>query len=75
LASLNAEVAFLIRRDGTIISFRFTKESRDFRFNLEVQGAVEAAANEKAFGPLPAPFKDDVLPVLFSFDPRLSRRP
>ena len=27
----------------------------------------------KAFGPLPSGFKDDALPVVFSFDPRLIR--
>ena len=36
-------------------------------FDLEAQGAVEAAA--RAFGSLPAGFGDDVLPVVFSFDP------
>jgi outer membrane biosynthesis protein TonB len=71
MAALTAEVAFLIRRDGTIMQFRFTKNSRSFTFDLEVQGAVEAAAEK--FGPLPAGWKDDVLPVVFSFDPRLIR--
>jgi hypothetical protein len=36
-------------------------------------GAVEAAARANAFGPLPQGFTDDVLPVIFSFDPRLIR--
>ncbi len=71
LAGLKAEVAFLIRRDGSIMGFRFTQHSRAYQFDLEVQGAVEAAS--AFFGPLPASFKDDVLPVLFSFDPRLIR--
>jgi hypothetical protein len=34
-------------------------------------GAVEAASH--SFGPLPQGFTDDVLPVIFSFDPRLIR--
>jgi hypothetical protein len=36
-------------------------------------GAVDAAAQARAFGPLPQGFSDDVLPVIFSFDPRLIR--
>lgn len=68
---LKAEVMFLIRRDGTITGFRFTQRSGSFTFDLEAQGAVESAAG--AFGPLPAGFRDDVLPVMFSFDPRLIR--
>jgi protein TonB len=71
MAALKAEVAFLIRRDGTIMGFRFTQNSGAYLFDFEVQGAVEAAA--AAFGPLPTGFKDDVLPVVFSFDPRLIR--
>lgn len=69
--SRKAEVMFLIRRDGTVDGFRFIERSGSFTFDLEAQGAVESAAN--AFGPLPAGFRDDVLPVMFSFDPRLVR--
>ena len=72
-AGLKAEVMFLIRRDGTISGFRFVQRSGAFQFDLEVQGAVESAALAAAFGPLPAGFKEDVLPVMFSFDPRLIR--
>jgi protein TonB len=68
---LKAEVMFLIRRDGTISGFRFMQRSGSFTFDLEAQGAVESAAT--AFGVLPSGFKDDVLPVMFSFDPRLIR--
>ena len=68
---LKAEVMFLIRRDGTISGFRFVQRSGSFTFDLEAQGAVESAAG--AFGPLPSGFRDDVLPVMFSFDPRLIR--
>ena len=69
--SLKAEVMFLIRRDGTVHGFRFIRRSGSFTFDLEAQGAVESAAT--AFGPLPAGFQDDVLPVMFSFDPTLIR--
>lgn len=70
-SQLKAEVMFLIRRDGSIDAFRFVQRSGSFTFDLEAQGAVEAAAQR--FGPLPSGFKDDVLPVMFSFDPRLIR--
>jgi periplasmic protein TonB len=69
--AVSADVMFLIRRDGSVSGFRFIKRSGSFTFDLEAQGAVESAAS--AFGPLPAGFQDDVLPVIFSFDPRLSR--
>jgi protein TonB len=70
-SQLKAEVMFLIRRDGSISSLRFMQRSGSFTFDLEAQGAVEAAAAK--FGPLPSGFNDDVLPVMFSFDPRLIR--
>lgn len=70
-SALKAEVMFLIRRDGTITGFRFLQRSGSFTFDLEAQGAVEAAASR--FGPLPSGFREDVLPVIFSFDPRLIR--
>ena len=66
---LKAEVAFLIHRDGSVSEFRFLTRSGAFAFDLEAQGAVEAAAAARSFGPLPAGFRDDVLPVVFSFDP------
>jgi protein TonB len=71
--SLTAVVAFLIRRDGTIAGLRLTKRSGVYSFDTEAMGAVDAAATAHAFGPLPQGFSDDVLPVIFSFDPRLIR--
>ncbi len=73
--ALRAEVTFLIRRDGTVpeSSIRLTGRSGVYAFDLEAQGAVEAAAQARAFGPLPAAFPDDVLPVTFRFDPRFIR--
>ena len=35
----------------------------------DLRNAVEAAAKNNGFGPLPNGFSDDVLPVIFSFDP------
>jgi protein TonB len=72
-STLKAEVMFLIRRDGSISNLRFVRSSGSFAFDLEARGAVEAAAQARAFGPLPNGFPDDVLPVVFSFDPQLIR--
>jgi outer membrane biosynthesis protein TonB len=71
--AVRAEVSFIIRRDGSIVptSIQFVTRSGNFAFDLEAEGAVEQAAAVKAFGPLPAGFADDVLPVVFSFDPRV----
>ena len=60
---------FLIHRDGSVSDLTFIKRSGTFSFDLEAQGAVEAASSARAFGPLPVGFPDDVLPVVFSFDP------
>jgi len=70
---LVAEVSFLIRRDGSVTNLRFIRRSGSYVFDLEAQGAVEAAGSQRAFGPLPEGFQDDVLPVVFSFDPRFLR--
>lgn len=71
--ALRAEVAFLIHRDGSVppSSIRLVTRSGVYSFDLEAQGAVEAAANAHVFGPLPTGYRDDVLPVTFRFDPRL----
>lgn len=68
-----AEVFFLIRRDGSTSGFRFLQRSGSYAFDLECRGAVEAAAAAKAWGPLPVEFMDDVLPVIFRFDPKTLR--
>jgi protein TonB len=67
VGALRAEVFFMIHRDGSVTGFKFLTRSGSMGFDVEAQGAVEAAS--KAFGPLPAGFGDDVLPVIFSFDP------
>ena len=71
--ALTSEVLFLIRRDGTMTGFAFRKRSGSYEFDLEAQGAVEAAARSASFGALPDGFRDDVLTVIFSFDPQLIR--
>ena len=72
-SALRADVSFLIRRDGSITGLRLVARSGSFSFDQDAMGAVEAAARSNAFGPLPQGFTDDVLPVIFSFDPRLIR--
>lgn len=71
--ALVAEVLFLVRRDGSTTGFAFRKRSGSYEFDLEAQGAVEAAGRSGSFGPLPDGFRDDVLTVIFSFDPQLIR--
>jgi periplasmic protein TonB len=68
-STARAEVQFLIRRDGSVSAISFITRSGDYSFDLDAQGAVESAGNARAFGPLPNGFPDDVLPVIFSFDP------
>ena len=70
-SALRAEVSFLIRRDGSVSGLRLVTRSGSFSFDQDAMGAVEAASH--SFGPLPEGFTDDVLPVIFSFDPRLIR--
>lgn len=64
---LEAEVSFLIHRDGSVTDLSFIKQSPSFSFNLEAQGAVEEAGRFRAFGPLPDGWKPDVLFVRFYF--------
>ena len=67
--ALTAEVSFMIRRDGTVAGVRLTRRSSVYSFDQDALAAIELASH--AFGPLPDGFADDVLPVVFSFDPRL----
>ncbi|MGI9090642.1 MAG: TonB C-terminal domain-containing protein, partial [Gemmatimonadaceae bacterium] len=67
-APLNAQVSFLIHRDGKVSDLKFLTHSGVYAFDLEAQGAVERGS--ASFGPLPDGFRDDVLPVVFSFDPK-----
>lgn len=71
--ALSAEVTFLLRRDGSVADIRISSRSGNFEFDQDAMGAVESAARAGAFGPLPDGFPDDVLPVIFSFDPRVLR--
>jgi len=68
---LTADVSFLIHRDGSVSDIRFVRRSGNYGFDLEAQGAIEATGSARAFGALPDEFPNDVLPVTFSFDPRV----
>jgi periplasmic protein TonB len=64
-----AEISFLILRDGSVRDIHFVTRSGSFAFDLDAQGAIEAAGNTRAFGPLPDGWDADVLPVSFYFKP------
>lgn len=68
--NLTAEVAFTIQKDGSVTEIEFLKRSGSFAFDLAAQGAIEAAAEAKAFGPLPDGFNGVSLPIAFAFEPR-----
>ena len=70
---LNAEVQFVIRRDGSVFSISVLKPSGSYGFDLEAKGAVEAAGAARAFGPLPEGYSDDALTIIFTFDPKIIR--
>jgi periplasmic protein TonB len=64
-----AEISFFILRDGSVRDIHFVTRSGSFAFDLGAQGAIEAAGNARAFGPLPDGWENDVLPVSFYFKP------
>jgi outer membrane biosynthesis protein TonB len=72
---LTAEVMFIIKRDGTVDVDEMTLLTRSGKmtFDNAALGAIEAAANKRLFGPLPAEFKNDALTVIFKFDPSIIR--
>jgi periplasmic protein TonB len=72
-AGLRAEVRFLIHRDGTVSDLVVRSSSGNYGFDLAARGAVEAAGSSRSFGALPSAYRDDVLTVYFSFDPRVLR--
>ncbi len=64
---LEAEVSFMVHRDGTVTGLQFVKRSGSFAFDLEAQGAVEEAGKYTSFGELPDGWIPDVLFVRFYF--------
>ena len=71
--SLTADVSFLIHRDGTVTAIRMLSRSGSYVFDQACLTAVEAAGRSGKFNHLPDGFTDDVLPVIFSFDPKRMR--
>jgi len=71
--ALTAEIRFVIRRDGSVdpASIKLQTPSGNYSFDTQALGAVEAAANAKAFGALPSGYHDDILPITFRFSPSL----
>jgi len=67
---LRAEIVFVIHRDGGVSEIGWAQKSGVTAFDLEAQGAVEAAGRSLAFGPLPEGYPRDELRVSFYFDPR-----
>lgn len=66
---LSAEISFFILKDGAVRDIRFVTRSGSFNFDLNAQGAIEAAGNVRAFGPLPDGWPAEVLPVSILFKP------
>jgi len=67
-AAAEADVYFVIHRDGSISGLRMVSSTGGAGFRLAVLEAVEQAGINRAFGPLPQPFPDQ-LPVSFYFRP------
>jgi outer membrane biosynthesis protein TonB len=67
---LEAEVSFMVHRDGSVTALQFVKRSGNFAFDLEAQGAIEEAGRSLAFGALPEGWIPDVLFVRFYFSGR-----
>ena len=70
MQNLRTQVEFVILRDGTVQGIRIVNRSRNYSFDLGAQGAVEAAGNAGAFGPLPEGFRGEALAIAFWFMPR-----
>lgn len=66
---LHVAIAFVISRDGTVPAGSISIETRSGsrRFDEQAQAAIEGASSSKAFGPLPAGFNSESLPILFNF--------
>lgn len=67
---LEAELSFFVHRNGSVTDLQFIQRSGNFTFDLEAQGAIEAAGASKAFGMLPDGWTSDVLFVRFYFSGR-----
>ncbi len=68
-ARLRVDVAFTIQRDGTVTDISYSRRSGNLLFDTEARGAIERAGRDRAFGPLPAGWNGESLPIAFSFTP------
>ncbi len=68
-SSLTTEVYFVIRQDGTVRDVRFLQQSGNPDFDFEALGAVGDCAGQGRFGPLPADYPYESLPIIFDFRP------
>lgn len=66
---LRVDVTFTIQRDGSVTDIAIAKASPNFSFNTSARGAIERAARDRAFGPLPAAYDGESLPISFAFTP------
>jgi outer membrane biosynthesis protein TonB len=66
---LRAELAFTIKRDGSVGDVAWVRRSGSPAFDLEARGAIEAAGRRGTFGPLPDDYPSDRLRISFFFDP------
>ena len=64
---LEAEVSFLVHRDGSVTGLQLIHRSGNYAFDLEAQGAIEESGRFRAFGALPDGWTSDVLFVRFYF--------
>lgn len=66
---LRAEISFVIHRDGSVDGIEWVRKSGSSVFDLQARGAIETAARQQAFGPLPGLYPSDAMRVSFYFDP------
>lgn len=64
---LEAEVSFLVHRDGSVTGSQLIHRSGNYAFDLEALGAIEEAGRGRAFGSLPDGWTSDILFVRFYF--------
>jgi outer membrane biosynthesis protein TonB len=65
--ALEAEVSFLVHRDGSVSALDIIHRSGVYEFDIEALGAIESAGRSGAFGSLPTDWTPDVLFVRFYF--------
>jgi outer membrane biosynthesis protein TonB len=66
---LDVQILFVIMKDGSVNmnSVQITKSSRNSSYDLNARAAIEAAANARAFGPLPSGWNGASLEISFDF--------